>query len=236
MTILFKKRVIHSLNLDSMLFATFFIFFKVKWFLFKERKEVRRRFPAFLPFELALDRVYRFHNPFHICRKYLKQKGEQCPDAYGETPLPVLAKIAEECNLSSEDTLFDLGCGRGRGALFLSHLTGCHVVGIDWIPFFIQKAQEISASTFPRLLTAFRCIEMQSADLSGATVIFLYGTCLSDEVINTLIGRFERLSPQIKIITVSYPLSDYSLRFKVLKQFSALFPWGEGEIYINSLK
>jgi hypothetical protein len=223
-------------NLLDEFFAAFFVFFKVKWFLFKERKEVRRRFPAFLPFELALDQAYRFHNPFHICKKHLKQKGEQCPDAYGETPLPVLAKIAEECGLSSKDVLFELGCGRGRGAMFLSHLIGCHVVGIDWIPFFIQKAQTITASIFPRLFTDFRCVEMQFADLSGATVIFLYGTCLSDEIINTLTARFERLPPQVKIITVSYPLSDYNLRFKVLKQFSALFPWGEGEIYINSLK
>jgi hypothetical protein len=216
-------------------FISCFVFFKVKWFLYKERREIRRHFPAFLPFERALDRVYRFHNPFHICKEYLKQRGEQDLNAYGETPLPVLARIAQECHLNSKDVFFDLGCGRGRGSMFLSHLTGCQVIGIDWVPFFIQNAQNITASIFPRLLADFRCVEMQSVDLSGATIIFLYGTCLSDEVIADLISRFERLSSQTRIITVSYPLSDYSSRFYILKQFTSIFPWGEGEIYVNLL-
>jgi SAM-dependent methyltransferase len=214
---------------------TCFVFFKVQWFLFKERREVRHRFPTFSPFESALNRAYRFHNPFHICKEFLKQKGEKFPDAYGETPLPILAKLAQECSLNSKDIFFDLGCGRGRGAMFLSHLIGCRVVGIDWIPFFIQTAQNIVLSISPQLPVNFRCIDMQSADFSEATVIFLYGTCLSDEIINILISRFERLSSRTKLITVSYPLSDYDPRFYIRKQFTALFPWGIGEIYINSL-
>ncbi len=213
---------------------SFFIFFKVKWFLFKEKREVCRRYPAFLPFESALNEAYRSHNPFHICKEFLKQNGEKLPDAYGETPLPVFAKIAQECGLNSEDVFFDLGCGRGRGAMFLSHLIGCPVVGIDWTPFFIQTAQKIIASTYPRLSANFCCSDMLTADLSEATVIFLYGTCLSDETICLLASRFEKLALGIKVITVSYPLSDYNPRFHVHKQFTALFPWGEGEIYINS--
>src|SRR6266849_410523 len=113
-------------------FLSFFIFFKVKWFFFKEQKEIRRLFPTFLPFELALNEIYRFHNPFRICKKHQERKGEKCINAYGETPLPLLAKIAQECALNADDVLFELGCGRGRGALFLSHFAGCHVVGIDW--------------------------------------------------------------------------------------------------------
>jgi SAM-dependent methyltransferase len=223
--------VMHSIG---EFFISLFVFFKVKWFLFKEQREIRRRFPTFLPFERALNRTYRFHNPFRICKEHLGQKGEKCFDVYGETPLPILAKIAQECALNSDDVLLELGCGRGRGAMFLSHLVGCCVIGIDWIPFFIHTAQNIISSIDPLLRTTFQCEEMQTANLTGATAIFLYGTCLSDAVISALIARFERLPPQTKIITVSYPLSDYSPRFKTLKQFSALFPWGEGEIYTQT--
>jgi SAM-dependent methyltransferase len=216
-------------------FISFVVYFKVKWFLYKEKREVHRRFPTFLRFENALNRAYRFHNPFRICKEFLRRNGDQFPDAYGETPIPVLAKIAQECNLNSEDVFFDLGCGRGRGAIFLSQLIGCRTVGIDWIPFFIQTAQNIITSFSPRLSTHFRCSNILAADLSEATVIFLYGTCLSDEVIRSLISRFEKLSLQTKVITVSYPLRDYNPRFHIQKQFTALFPWGKGEIYINSL-
>jgi SAM-dependent methyltransferase len=213
------------------MYTSFFLYFKVKWLLFRERREIRRRFPTFLPFECAVHRAYRFHNPYKICREHLKLKG-----VYGETPLPVLARIAHECGLNSSDVLFELGCGRGRGAMFLSHLIGCQVIGIDWIPFFIHVAEEIVASVHPRLQVAFRCTEMQTVDFAGATAIFLYGTCLSDEIIGALISRFEALPPQTKIITVSYPLSDYSSKFHTLKQFNATFPWGEGEIFMNVIK
>lgn len=194
------------------------IFFRVKWFLFQERREVRRRFPSFLPFERALDKAYRFRNPYRLCET-----------VYGETPLPLLDKIARECGLSSQDVFFELGCGRGRGALFLSHAYDCKVIGIDQVPYFIQTAQKIGAE----LPIEFRCENMVNADLTGATAIYLYGTGLPDEVIVDLATKFEQLPLTTKIVTVSYPLCEYSSAFVTKKQFTGIFPWGEGEIYIN---
>ena len=89
----------------------------------------------------------------------------------------------------------------GRGALFLSHLTGCKVEGIDWVPKFIRKATSVADSTKPRPPVRFRQENMEEADLGEATFVYLYGTCLSDEAIWALIGRFKKLSPAAKIIT-----------------------------------
>jgi hypothetical protein len=196
---------------------------------------VRRRFPDFSIYEHAFTKAYRFSNPFQICKKHLIQRGEDEVHAYGETPLPVLAKIAEECGLKRSDVLMELGCGRGRGVFFLSHLTGCRVIGVDWVPFFIRKANEVLGSGVPHLPISFYCEEMEKTDLFQATFIYLYGTCLSDQAIFELIDRFKKLSPSTKIITVSYPLAEYSPHFATLKQFSVVFPWGESEVYINSL-
>ncbi len=211
-------------------FALPWLFFKVKVFLFKEAKRVRCEFPGFVPYEKAFHQAYRFCNPFHICKQFLKQKGEKQIDAYGETPLPVFHQIACECSLQKDDVVIEMGCGRGRGAIFLSHLIGCRVIGIDWVPLFIEKANSIVDNQLP---ASFRCEAMQEADLSEATVIYLYGTCLEDREIDLLARRFESLPSSVKIVTVSYPLSDYSPHFKTLKQFIASFPWGEAEIYVN---
>ena len=211
-------------------------FFHVKAFLYQEGREVRRRFPAFIPYEQAFKEAYRFSNPFAISKAFLKKRGEADVHAYGETPLPVFAAIAKECNLGPRDHLVELGCGRGRGAFFLSHLTGCSVIGIDWVPQFVQRANALAESIHPRLPVSFKCQNMAEADFTGATVIYLYGTCLADEAIETLVRRFEKLSPTAKIITVSYPLSDYSEKFQILKQFTALFPWGEADVYLNIRK
>ena len=204
------------------------LFFQVKWFLFQEGKEVRRSFPAWASYERAFRKAYRFRNPYRICKTFLQQKGEKEGDVYGETPLPVYAQIARECALCAKDTVIDLGCGRGRGVFFLNFLTGCRAIGIDWVPFFIQTAERIAQEG-----VSFRCEELLTADLSEATVIYLYGTCLSEGEILSLASRFQNLPERIKIITVSYPLSDYSPDFQTLTQFTAQFPWGRAEVYFQ---
>lgn len=155
-------------------------------------------------------------------------------DAYGETPLPVFAQIAKECQLSGSDTVLEMGCGRGRGVFFLNHLLGCKAIGIDWVPTFIQMAQSFPFCKEGEV--SFRCETMEDTDLSAVSAIYLYGTCLSEEQIHTLINRFKTLPPFVKIITVSYPLSDYDTHFHTLKQFTASFPWGEAEIFCNQFK
>ncbi len=215
-------------------FIPLWTYLRVRAFLFQEGREVRAQFPSFLPYEKAFHRAYRFSNPFRISKSFLKQRGESNVHAYGETPLPVFAKIAKECDLGPNDRLIELGCGRGRGAIFLSHLTGCRVVGIDWVPKFVETANSLVESLHPPLPVSFKCQDMQQVNFNGATAIYLYGTCLDNEVIENLVHRFEKLPPSVQIITVSYPLSDYSPQFQVRKQFTVLFPWGEGDVYVNS--
>jgi SAM-dependent methyltransferase len=217
-------------------FGSWFLFFQVKWFLWREKKEVRRRFPGFYVYERAFDRAYRFVNPFQICKQHLKQRGERDVDAYGESTLPALATITQECSLKAEDIVYEMGCGRGRGAFFLSYLVGCRVVGIDWVLFFINTAKAIAASTTPVLPVHFRCEEMQHVDFKEATVIYLYGTCLTEESIEKLVSAFEKLSPKVKFITVSYSLEEYSSNFCTLKQFTVTFPWGEADVFLSRLK
>jgi SAM-dependent methyltransferase len=214
-------------------FSSFALFLRVKWFFYRQAREVRRCFPGFIPYEKAFCHVYWFRNPFRICKRFLQQRGEQLVDAYGETPLLVFAQIARACELRSDDVVIDMGCGRGKGVFFLSHLLGCKVIGIEWIPLFVEIAQSIVNAVAPKLPVFFRCQEMCSVDFSGATVIYLYGTCLSDEEIISLVGRFELLASDVKIITVSFALSDYSSCFQSVKKFTACFPWGEGEVYLN---
>lgn len=215
-------------------FLLFGVFLKVKVFHWKEALHMRRRYPGFAPYARTFARAYRFRNPYRICRSYLTQQKVNEPDPYGETPLPVLAEIAAACDWNRTDTVLELGCGRGKGAFFLSYLTGCRTIGVDWVPFFVKKAQRIADGVCPKLPVAFHCQSMQQADFSQATGVYLYGTCLSDEEIYALIEKCKALPPGAKIVTVSYPLSDYSPTFQTIKQFTAVFPWGQAEIYLQS--
>ncbi len=211
------------------------IAWKVWWYFVREERRVRRRFYDNTRFRFrdrALKKTYRFNNPYRMNKVFLRTMEMQEVDTYGETPLTTLYTIAKECGITSEDHFIDLGCGRGRGTFFLNDYFGCQTTGIEWNPQFVAKAEQVAAVDSYQA-PEFLCADMLSADLSGASVIYLFGTCLPDPIIEKLICLFACLPPSTKIITVSFPLSDYSTVFCTTKEFTGSFPWGEASIFLN---
>jgi SAM-dependent methyltransferase len=189
-------------------FHLLYLHFYVKWFEWRDRYRIR--LPAFH----RIDKKLRASlNPYKVKQAF----------PYGETPLFVLKQIADRFYLQPSDHVVELGCGRGRGAFFWAHYIGCHVHGIDWIPAFIHPAQE-AAQDDPRL--SFSCQDVSTANLSHATFIYLYGTGWDD---NTLDQIAQKIPPGAKVISVTTPLKGFSIQ----DQFSARFPWGTTEIYLQ---
>ncbi len=182
-----------------------------------------------LPFALTdtlLWGTYLLKNPYRISRAFLKS------NLYGETPLPTLDKIARECQILSKDCVYELGCGTGRTCLWLRHFVRCRAVGIDHVPTYIDRANRIK-----HLLRLdhvnFICGDIFQESLREATIIYLYGTAMEDDWINKLLEHFKTLKAGTRIITTSYPLTDYSSDYKVLKSFKGWFPWGSTTIYLQ---
>lgn len=197
---------------------------------------VTRYYPRhhFAKIDATLLFTYLFSNPFRLSKHYLEERGEKEIYTYGETPLTTLELIATECELSSKDVVFELGCGRGRTCFWLNQFIGCTVVGIDYVPAFIEKGLSVK-SRFHLQHIYFRLKDLFQADLRGATVIYLYGTCFSAGYIDLLIDRLSQLPKGTKVVTVSYSLREFQPKapFRVLKQFSAPFTWGETDVYLQ---
>lgn len=198
-----------------------------------EEVRVRCKFYSQAPFkriDKRLRAAYAWRSPFQISKAFLMEKGAQEIHVYGETPLTTLDRIAKRCALKPTDHFFDLGCGRGRGVLFLSHRYGCAATGIDWIPAFIATAQRLNAEK-----CRFVCQEFLDADLQKATVIYLYGSCLEDAYISALVKKFKTLKEGTKVITVSYPLADYGGEgeFALLETLTLPFLWGKTDVYLQ---
>lgn len=210
---------------------------KVKFRNLVEFGRVVMRYYSDIPFlkiDTTLLMSYLFSNPFGISKRFLMRKGENNVYTYGETPLTTLAIIAKSCQLSPQDVVFELGCGRGRTCFWLRQFIGCQVVGVDYVPTFIQKAQRVK-ERFHVQGVSFRLEDLFQTDLQGATVIYLYGTCFSDHEIGRLIKRFSQLPEGAKIVTVSYALRDIQPEalFPVLKQFAVPFTWGTADVYLQ---
>jgi len=206
-------------------------YFSVKAKEWYEERKFRRTFPdkEFQIIDKDLAFSYLLLNPYQISKRFLQKRGEMDVHQYGETPLLTMDLIAKNAELSSKDHLYELGSGRGRTSFFLNYFYGCRVTGIEWIQKFVEKGNKISQKHC--LEVFFRNENFLNSDFSDASIIYLYGTMLPDSMIFQLCKKIRK---GVKVITISYPLSDYDSKFQVIQQFTALFPWGEADVYINA--
>ncbi len=213
------------------------IHFKVKWVNLIEYIKVVYNYyfnVKFCRIDTALLFAYLFKNPFRISKKFLLSRGAEEIYTYGETPLTTLDHISKECRLTQEDTVFELGCGRARTCFWLNTFIGCKVVGIDFVPEFIAIANKVAERYHLEQVT-FRLEDIFEADFSGATVIYLYGICYTDEEIGRLVKGLNRLPKGTKIITVSYAITDIipEAPYRTEHKFSAAFTWGITDVYLQ---
>lgn len=187
--------------------------------------------------DLSLLWKYLFINPFAVSKAFLLSKGAEDPYLYGETPLTTLAKIVKECGITSSDTVFELGCGRARTCFWLADFVKCRILGVEQIPTFIEKANEVKTK-YNVQNVSFYLGSYYAVSFKDATVIYLYGTCLNDSAIQRLLKKFAKMPAGAKVITVSYPLTDYESHplFDLTHSFEASFPWGETTLYLHVKK
>lgn len=189
---------------------------KIKLYHLREERRVRALF-YHDPLFARLDQAFlKTTNPYKIPKAF----------PYGETPLTTFKQIADRFKITKDDSLLELGCGRGRGAFFLTFYTGARVKGIDWVPSFIAQAKSITQGQDH---LSFECRDFFSTDFRGTSVIYLYGTCLEDFFLEKLGQKIRKTSFEGKIITVSAPFPGG----RVKDQFIGSFPWGKAEIFLN---
>jgi len=180
---------------------------------------------------------YLFDSPFSISKRFLTKTNADEVYAYGETPLSTLGDISAKCGITDQDVVFELGCGRGRSCFWFNQILGCKVVGIEVISDFVQIAEKIK-NTFELKNIEFRNENMLESDFNGGTVFYLYGTSFDESLVTKLVKKLEKMPPGTKVISVSYPLSDYGGEgvFEVMRRFPARFTWGVGDVYLQVRK
>ncbi len=189
---------------------------------------------SFAKVDLLLLSQYLFKSPFRYCKEHFQATGEMDPYTYGETPIGTLAKIAQEAKITASDSLLELGCGRARSCFWFNKIIGCNVTGVDVVPTFIRKANWVKE------MCAVEGVEFHSesileTDLTVANVLYLYGTCYSEEFLKEFVERCTSLPSGARIVTVSYPLTEYASEslFEVMKVFPASYTWGEADVYLQ---
>lgn len=147
---------------------------------------------------------------------------------YGETPWSTGLKILERAELKPDETLFDLGCGRGK-MVFLAHLArGADAVGIDLLGSYLYVAHRIT-----RWLKLEGCHFLQEdftrADISEADVVYIAGSIFETETREQLLTQVDSLSPGARWLSVTWP-SEHP-RLELYAQEEYLFSWGRETVF-----
>jgi len=114
----------------------------------------------------------------HLFRRLLgRSDGEQGPTDLGPflgTPESLILPLLQFAGLKSTDTLVDLGCGDARVLHAAAKEFGCQCRGYETDESLVQSALEISESAGVSSQVDVICGDALAADLSDATVVFLF--------------------------------------------------------------
>ncbi len=198
-------------------------------------RKMKKHYPLYADFEKKLAKAYQRKNPYQVCSAFYKNLGEEKIHVYGQTPIKTFFTLAKRLDLKPSDTWLDLGCGEGRGLFFLASCFGCRGIGVDHVEEFIQKAKSINKGSSIENRLSFICKDISSFFIPPASIVFLAGTCMEEDLLKKLCKSLQGLEKKTRIVTVSFPLCDYEDGFSVIEKYEGSFLWGKTDVYIQQL-
>jgi hypothetical protein len=219
----------------SLPFVSIFVWIKeTLW-----QRHVEHKFYSNAHFK-ALDKAflafYRKSSPYKIAANFNRHHNHQNIYSFGSTPLHVYAQILYRWLNLEPGSFLELGSGTGRGLLFLSIFYFFPLEGVEINPTFVKTTQDlINAFELSNLKISKR--DYLLMDRFEADWIYLYEFFMTDEQLELICEKLIKTSKDTtKIITVSFPLSEYHNKFMVKDSFETTFPWGKAEVYLNTIK
>ncbi|MDO8261203.1 MAG: hypothetical protein Q7T50_06990 [Candidatus Magasanikbacteria bacterium] len=120
-----------------------------------------------------------------------------------------LERIGRIADLKEGQTFYDLGCGDGRVALYVSQNTPAKAVGIELaIPFYLYCIAKLKLNPNPKL--SFKLKNLFKIDLRDADAVYLFAansSKLSGEIIEKLETE---LKSGAKVISYAFPINSWT--------------------------
>jgi cyclopropane fatty-acyl-phospholipid synthase-like methyltransferase len=131
----------------------------------------------------------------------------QINSPYVSTPPRIVEAMLELAEVTSDDTVYDLGCGDGRIVIRAAQKYGARGVGIDLNPERIEEARAHAGSAGVTEHVTFQVRDLFDADFRNATVVALY---LLPEVNLRLRPRLlSELKPGTRVVSHSFAMGDW---------------------------
>ena len=120
---------------------------------------------------------------------------------YVPTPSDVVNAMLELAKVTTEDVIYDLGCGDGRIVVTAAQRWGCRGVGIDLSAARVRESLAGARQANVSHLVEIRQEDIFDTDLSAATVVTLY---LLPPLNRGLVPQLERMKPGSRVVSHVY--------------------------------
>lgn len=137
--------------------------------------------------------------PFILFKKYYKNKFQPHPGKFEPSTRKVVELMLHMAEISSDDIVYDLGCGDGRIVVSAALDYRARGVGIDLDPGRIEEAKLNARKEGVSDLVTFRQEDINDSDISKASVVCLF---LRGSFLNNFKDKLKKeLSPGTRIVS-----------------------------------
>jgi SAM-dependent methyltransferase len=126
---------------------------------------------------------------------------------YVPTPQEVVDRMLEIASVTTDDVVYDLGCGDGRIPITAARKYGARGVGVDIDPERIAEANANARQAGVDHLVSFKLQDAMQTDVSEATVVTLYLLSSSNLKLRPLLT--EQLRPGARIVSHAFSMGDW---------------------------
>jgi ribosomal protein L11 methylase PrmA len=109
--------------------------------------------------------------------------------------------------VTSNDVVYDLGCGDGRIVIAAARKFGARGVGVDIDPVRVAEAQRNAAAAKVEHLVTFRVEDALTTDVSTATVVTLYLLAAQNVALRPTLMR--QLQPGSRVVSHNFAIGDW---------------------------
>ncbi len=126
---------------------------------------------------------------------------------YVPTPQEVVDSMLELAQVTSNDVVYDLGCGDGRIVVTAAKKYGAHGVGVDIDPERVKQCEENAKLAGVQNLVTCKLADARTTDVSPATVVTLYLLSSSNLTLRPMLTK--QLKPGARIVSHSFSMGDW---------------------------
>lgn len=123
------------------------------------------------------------------------------------TPPDIVERMLLLGEVTSHDTVYDLGCGDGRIIIAAAKQYGARGIGVDIEPYRVAESQSNAQAAGVEQLVTFKLQDAMTVDLSAATVVVVYLVHWSTEKLRPIIAK--TATPGTRIISHNFGMGDW---------------------------